>query len=150
MQSNSAQQEMSKVETNMSKALELPSKVDVEHEESPETRAHDDNLKLHLQDVGAKYATAVDEVEFTKAAQRRYLRRIDLVLMPILFISWGLQYADKSILNSAAQFGIVEDLDLATVVVVNGKPTASLKRFSYAVMMFYWGYFAGGETEISC
>ena len=48
MQSNSAQQEVSKLETNMSKALELPSKVDVVHEESPETRAHDDNLKLHL------------------------------------------------------------------------------------------------------
>ncbi|KIY00055.1 uncharacterized protein Z520_03740 [Fonsecaea multimorphosa CBS 102226] len=129
----------------MSKSPELRSQIDVAHEKSlePGNGGHDDNLELHLHDVGAKYATTADETEFTTAAQRRYLRRIDMLLMPILFISWGLQYADKSILNSAAQFGIVEDLDLATVVMVDGKPTASLKKFSYAVMLFYWGYFTG-------
>jgi hypothetical protein len=98
-------------------------------------------------DVGAKYADAANEIEFTAAAERKYLRRVDMILMPIMFLTYGLQYADKSILQSAAQFGIVQDLELSQTVIVDGKPTASLNRYSYAVTMFYWGYVAGNYTR---
>jgi hypothetical protein len=100
--------------------------------------------KLRSKDIGAKYAAAADDAEFDTATQRKYLWRVDLVLMPILFLTWGLQYADKSILNSAAQFGIVDDLGLSDTVLVHGRKSVSLSKFSYAVMLFYWGYFVGG------
>ncbi|KAF2160321.1 hypothetical protein M409DRAFT_70496 [Zasmidium cellare ATCC 36951] len=71
-----------------------------------------------------------------------------MVLMPVLFLSWGFQYTDKGILNSAAQFGLLQDLDLSQEVIVDGKPQVSLERFSYAVMVFYWGYFVGTVLTI--
>ncbi|KAL7913901.1 MFS general substrate transporter [Trichoderma velutinum] len=113
---------------------------DVVHDEAPETT----EKRQALKDVGAEYAELADQMEFSPAAERKYLRRIDLILMPILFITWGLQYADKSILNSAAQFGIVQDLGLYTNVMTDdGTTVMNLNKFSYSIMLFYWGYFVG-------
>uniref|UniRef100_A0A8H7K4A7 Major facilitator superfamily (MFS) profile domain-containing protein n=1 Tax=Bionectria ochroleuca TaxID=29856 RepID=A0A8H7K4A7_BIOOC len=74
---------------------------------------------------------------------KRVLRRIDLILMPIMFISYGLQYMDKAILGAASQFGVVEDVGLYDVVMVNGKPQIDLTKFSLATLIFYWGFAAG-------
>lgn len=112
-------------------ALEKPSNVD----------------ELNLKDVGAKYSTLADGIQFTPEQERKYLRRVDLRLMPLLFITWGLQYVDKGILNSAAKFGILEGLDLVRVTVVDGEEVDHLERFSYAIMTFYWGYVAGGNAQ---
>ncbi|KAM0790032.1 hypothetical protein ACM66B_005361 [Microbotryomycetes sp. NB124-2] len=71
-------------------------------------------------------------------AERRVVRKIDLILMPILTISYGLQYYDKAILGSAAIFGIIEDLGLSTTR--NG--VVSTIRYSTASAAFYWGYAA--------
>lgn len=73
------------------------------------------------------------------------LRRIDLVLMPIMFISYGLQYMDKAILGAASQFGVVEEVGLYDVVMANGKPQIDLPKFSLATLVFYWGFAAGGK-----
>lgn len=141
--------------------MDKNSQIQIEMSKTPATRSatpgtHDEGIrisdstivsledKLRSKDVGAKYAAVADDTEFDKATQRMYLWRVDLVLMPILFLTWGLQYADKSILNSAAQFGIVEDLGLSDAVMINGQERVSLTKFSYAVMLFYWGYFVGG------
>ncbi|KAK4051674.1 hypothetical protein OIO90_004624 [Microbotryomycetes sp. JL221] len=69
-------------------------------------------------------------------AERRVLRKVDMILMPILTVSYGLQYYDKAILGSAAIFGIIEDLGLSTTV--NG--VTSTLRYSTASAAFYWGY----------
>lgn len=50
--------------------------------------------------------------DITSEEERSALRRIDCVLMPIMFISFALQYMDKSCLTGAALFGILTDLDL--------------------------------------
>jgi hypothetical protein len=76
---------------------------------------------------------------------KRVLRRIDLILMPIMFISYGLQYMDKAILGAASQFGVVEDVGLYDVVMANGKPQIDLTKFSLATLIFYWGFAAGGK-----
>jgi hypothetical protein len=102
---------------------------------------------LNLKDVGAQYSTLADGVQFTPEQERKYLWRVDLRLMPLLFLTWGLQYVDKGILNSAAKFGILEDLDLVRVIVVDGEEVEHLERFSYAIMTFYWGYVAGGNAQ---
>jgi hypothetical protein len=95
-------------------------------------------------DIGAKYAQFADETELSLGEQRKYLRRVDMFVMPILFLTFAIQYTDKSILNSAAQFGILKDLNLSQTVIINGKQAVSLTRFSYATMIYYWGYFLGG------
>jgi hypothetical protein len=129
----------------MSKELAGQSSPTVHHVETLE-KAHDID---HLKDIGARYADIADEIDLSPAEQRKYLRRIDLFVMPILFFTFAIQYSDKSILNSAAQFGILKDLQLSQTVIIHGKQAVSLTRFSYATMVYYWGYFLGGTFVFS-
>lgn len=46
---------------------------------------------------------------------RACLRRIDVFLMPVMFLSFALQYMDKACLTGAALFGILSDLDLISL-----------------------------------
>ncbi|KAJ9635001.1 hypothetical protein H2204_005956 [Knufia peltigerae] len=83
---------------------------------------------------------------FTAKEERTCLRKIDLWLMPIIVVTYGLQYVDKVILNGASQFGIIQDLDLYTVAGLDEqthKPILNLHRFSLVTLIFYWGYLAG-------
>ena len=72
-------------------------------------------------------------------SERRLLWKIDLLLMPLMTIAYGLQFYDKAILASASIFGILKDLDLA-VVHPGRPPKTSLERYSTATSAFYWGY----------
>ncbi|PWY98134.1 MFS general substrate transporter [Testicularia cyperi] len=72
-------------------------------------------------------------------SERRLLWKIDLLLMPLMTIAYGLQFYDKAILSSASIFGILPDLHLS--VVHPGPPAkTSLERYSVATSAFYWGY----------
>ncbi|KIM98676.1 hypothetical protein OIDMADRAFT_43519 [Oidiodendron maius Zn] len=74
---------------------------------------------------------------------RRCLRRIDIVLMPVMFVSFAMQYMDKACLTSAALFGILPDLELFQIVDVDGSATLSTQKFGYCSLIFYWGYLVG-------
>ncbi|TIC27804.1 MFS general substrate transporter [Wallemia mellicola] len=63
-----------------------------------------------------------------KSIERRLLWKIDLTLMPLLFVSYGLQFFDKAAFGNAAVFGLLEDMDLTS------------ERYSNATSVFYWGY----------
>lgn len=65
--------------------------------ESASVHAFDDNYHLYAQ---AKDA-AVDPDEAKKV-----LRKIDLRVLPILFVTYTLQYLDKNSINFAATFGL--------------------------------------------
>ncbi|KAK0448770.1 major facilitator superfamily domain-containing protein [Armillaria borealis] len=43
-------------------------------------------------------------------AERKLVWKIDLILMPVLTVAYGLQFYDKAVLGSASVFGIIEDL----------------------------------------
>ncbi|KAE8198899.1 hypothetical protein CF336_g1459 [Tilletia laevis] len=73
----------------------------------------------------------------TPTTPRRLMLKMDILLMSLTTIAFGLQYYDKAILGSASIFGILADLDLAQPL-PGGK--TSLKRFSTASSAFYWGY----------
>ncbi|THZ24421.1 hypothetical protein D6C90_09247 [Aureobasidium pullulans] len=89
------------------------------------------------------------DVTFTPDAERKVLRKIDLRLIPILLLSFALQYVDKIILNGAAQFGVIKDLHLYELKTnpVTGQPTQDLHRYSNATLIFYWGYLAGALVQ---
>ncbi|GJN92671.1 hypothetical protein Rhopal_005706-T1 [Rhodotorula paludigena] len=86
-----------------------------------------------------------DKLRQTRA-ERRLVRKVDLVLMPVLLFSVGLQYLDKAsvaaVLGSAAIFGIIKDLGLSTTHVDpnTGRTVTSTLRYSTASSAFYWGY----------
>ncbi|GJE90152.1 hypothetical protein PsYK624_062770 [Phanerochaete sordida] len=74
-------------------------------------------------------------------AERRVLWKVDLLLMPILTFSYGLQFYDKFVFSSAAVFGMLNDLHLTTPV--PGTNLVSTQRYSTATAAFYWGYIVG-------
>ncbi|CAD6582813.1 MAG: hypothetical protein TREMPRED_003399 [Tremellales sp. Tagirdzhanova-0007] len=69
-------------------------------------------------------------------AEKRLVRKVDLLLMPILTVTLGLQYYDKAVLGNAAVFGILADLDLEQTI--HGVVTTT--RYSTATAAFYYGY----------
>ncbi|UNI17479.1 hypothetical protein JDV02_003820 [Purpureocillium takamizusanense] len=80
---------------------------------------------------------------FTEAEQRQTLRRIDCVLMPIMFVTNALQFMDKACLTGAAMFGVLTDLHLITLGYKGGKVVVDSSRYSYVSLIFYWGYLLG-------
>ncbi|KAL2866586.1 major facilitator superfamily domain-containing protein [Aspergillus lucknowensis] len=62
--------------------------------------------------------------------ERDLVRKIDLHLMPLLIVSYGLQYLDKTSLSYSAILGIVQDLNLKG------------QEYSWASGIFYIGYLA--------
>ncbi|KFX99612.1 hypothetical protein O988_03757 [Pseudogymnoascus sp. VKM F-3808] len=64
--------------------------------------------------------------------EKRVRRIIDWRLMPVLCVTYCLQYYDKAMLSQAAIFGLREDLDLTTG-----------NRYSFSASIFYLGYIVG-------
>ncbi|KAI1371643.1 putative allantoate permease [Hypoxylon crocopeplum] len=60
---------------------------------------------------------------------RRILRRIDWRIMPLLFLTYAFNFMDKTILSSAAVFGLREDTHLVG------------SNYSWVSSVFYFGYF---------
>lgn len=53
---------------------------------------------------------ATHEVEqYDDAVARRVLRKIDWRLIPLMFITYNLNFMDKTVLSSASVFGLRED-----------------------------------------
>ncbi|KAK9900523.1 MFS general substrate transporter [Cystobasidium minutum MCA 4210] len=73
----------------------------------------------------------------TEKQQRRCIWKLDALLMPILTVSYGLQFYDKAVLGGASVLGIIEDLGLSTRTPSGAVSTI---RYSTATAAFYWGY----------
>lgn len=113
----------------------------VEGVEKPPTEDADKS-----RDIAAKIMMNVTESDYTHAERRSLLRHVDMVMMPLMFISYGLQYMDKALLSNAAQFGIIQDLSLYKVTAVDGKAIVNSSRYSYVTLIFYWGYAVGCKS----
>ncbi|KAE8393726.1 major facilitator superfamily domain-containing protein [Aspergillus alliaceus] len=59
----------------------------------------------------------------------RALRKVDMRLIPLLFITYMFNFMDKTILSSASVFGLREDTHLVG------------QQYSWVSSMFYFGYF---------
>jgi hypothetical protein len=69
-----------------------------------------------------------DVSPYTKALAKRVLRKIDLRILVIMFVTYNLNFMDKTILSSAAVFGLTEDNHLVG------------KQYSWVGSIFYVGY----------
>lgn len=63
------------------------------------------------------------------AAARSLLRKIDYRIIPLLFITYNLNFMDKTILSSASVLGLGEDTGLKG------------QQYSWVSSIFYFGYF---------
>ncbi|EIM90956.1 MFS general substrate transporter [Stereum hirsutum FP-91666 SS1] len=62
------------------------------------------------------------------AFARRVVRKIDKVMMPLMFITYCLNFADKTVLSSASVFGLSTDTGLVG------------QQYSWISSVFYFGY----------
>ncbi|KAH6706305.1 allantoate permease [Leptodontidium sp. MPI-SDFR-AT-0119] len=65
---------------------------------------------------------------YTRALAKRVIRKIDTRILAIMFITYNLNFMDKTILSSAAVFGLTEDNQLVG------------KQYSWVSSIFYFGY----------
>lgn len=89
------------------------------------TKENGEVFEIHARDEPTK------EVEdLTNPEDKKLLRRIDLYLLPLLTMSYFLQFLDKQTLNFSSVMGLITDLHL--------------KKFEYSLSssMFYIGYLA--------
>jgi len=73
-------------------------------EKTVDTVHQDEALKVISQYAG--------DMTWTQEEEKKVVQRIDRKLMPLLCITYGLQYYDKAMLSQAALFGLREDLGL--------------------------------------
>ncbi|CAI7661842.1 unnamed protein product [Penicillium manginii] len=78
-----------------------------------------------------------DEV-WTDEEEKKVLRRIDWKLMPILCVTYGLQYYDKAMFSQAALFGLREDLHLEIG-----------NRYSFSAAILYLGFMVGAYPAMT-
>ncbi|KAL2866136.1 uncharacterized protein BJX67DRAFT_356653 [Aspergillus lucknowensis] len=90
-----------------------------------ETTASDDI------DIGLQFLAQHGQVEYTEDEDRRVRWKIDLYLLPILMVTFGLQYLDKVTLSYAAVYNMRDDLGMTG------------QDYSWATSIFYFGYLAG-------
>ena len=79
----------------------------------------------------------------TKEEFRAVRIKIDWRLIPIMVSVYAIQYYDKSVLNQAALFGILDDLQLRQVVSAGPPVVYSTTRYSLVGVAFYFGYLVG-------
>ncbi|KAM0806808.1 putative Major facilitator superfamily domain-containing protein [Seiridium cardinale] len=87
--------------------------------------------KRHMNgdDIGVTALTgAVTEIDPNGPEARRVLKKIDLHLMPLLMITYMIQFLDKSCVSYAALWGMKEDADLVGA------------EYSWLTTIFYIGY----------
>ncbi|KAL4886717.1 major facilitator superfamily domain-containing protein [Aspergillus karnatakaensis] len=70
------------------------------------------------------------DLEYTPEDEKRVVRKLDLVFLPIFLITYGLQYLDKVALSQATLLNLREDLNLQG------------QEYSWTSSIFYFGYFA--------
>ncbi|TVY60793.1 putative transporter [Lachnellula suecica] len=83
--------------------------------------------------AGEPSATAIDEEvqeisPYTKALAKRVIRKIDLRVLAIMFVTYNLNFIDKTILSSAAVFGLRVDNGLVGT------------EYAWVGSIFYFGY----------
>ena len=65
---------------------------------------------LKADDIDVKIEGSVGGFVLDPEEDRRVRRKIDRRLLPIMFVSYGLQFLDKTTLGFAAVMGIIPDL----------------------------------------
>ncbi len=113
---------------------------DAEYDRDVEGKSEETNGDV---DLAARFVDNNRPSSISPAAEKAVLRRVDWFLIPVLFITFAFQYMDKACLTGAALFGILNDLELTVVTFENRSPVVDNSRYSYASLIFYWGYLIG-------
>ena len=78
----------------------------LDQDESGEANEAQPLLQSHPEVTAAIYDPTASQRD---ALEKRVLRKIDRTIIPLLFVTYMLNFMDKTILSSAAVFGLRED-----------------------------------------
>ena len=92
---------------------------------------------IHGDEAVKVLATYGGEETWTPEEEKRVVRKIDRKLLPLLILTYGLQYYDKAMLSQAAIFGLRADLELTRG-----------NRYSFSSAIFYLGFIVGATPAI--
>jgi MFS family permease len=92
---------------------------------------------IHNDEAMRVLATYAGDETWTPAEEKLVVRKIDRRLLPLLVLTYGLQYYDKAMLSQAAIFGLRTDLALSTG-----------NRYSFSSAIFYLGFIVGATPAI--
>ncbi|KAK5129872.1 hypothetical protein LTR08_002749 [Meristemomyces frigidus] len=95
-----------------------------------ETLHNDEGMKVLVNYEG--------DPTWTEAEEKKLIRKIDIRLLSILCLTYGLQYYDKAMLSQAALFGLRTDLELQIG-----------NRYSMSAAIFYMGFICGAYPAIA-
>ncbi|EKG15082.1 Major facilitator superfamily [Macrophomina phaseolina MS6] len=106
-----------------------------DHVSTPESDVAEGTLEAavtskHIQDIGAELYQEVQQYskEELEAERKKVLRKIDRVILPIICVTYTLQFLDKLSLNYASAYSLKEDLGLGG------------QRYSWTAAIFNFGY----------
>ncbi|KAK4888446.1 hypothetical protein LTR27_012669 [Elasticomyces elasticus] len=102
-------------------------KLGISNEPTESFDVQDEKLASKEVDTALQFLRA-EEGELIEVDGKKLLRRIDLMVMPLMFGAYLSQYFDKSLLNYAAVMGISKDTGM------------SAAEFSYLATFFYVTY----------
>ncbi|CAK7216880.1 hypothetical protein SBRCBS47491_002980 [Sporothrix bragantina] len=94
-------------------------------------------------DDGLAFVLENGQDAWTEEEEKRVLRKIDSIILPLLFIAALFLYADAQAYGIAAIFGLVQDLGLYSLSVVDGAVVLDLSRYSMTACIYYLGAVAG-------
>ncbi|EPE29458.1 MFS general substrate transporter [Glarea lozoyensis ATCC 20868] len=84
---------------------------------------------LHIKDEAGNIAVTALATDAASAEDRKVvLRKIDLYILPIMCVTYGLQFLDKTALGYSSVFGVIEDNNLKG------------QQYAWASSIFYFGY----------
>ncbi|KAF7126013.1 hypothetical protein CNMCM5793_002372 [Aspergillus hiratsukae] len=81
--------------------------------------------------------------DWREEEEHSIIRKIDFVVVPLLFLANIIGYADTQAYGFAALFGLVEDLKLYTVEIVNGQQAMNMEKYQWTAAIIALGSAAG-------
>ncbi|TVY59490.1 putative transporter, partial [Lachnellula cervina] len=81
-------------------------------------------------DAALAFLETSEVVTYTRKEEKAIVRKIDWVLMPLMTISYTIQYMDKSVMAQAAVYDLIKNLGLKG------------QEYSWCSSIFYFGYLA--------
>ncbi|KFX87987.1 hypothetical protein V490_07909 [Pseudogymnoascus sp. VKM F-3557] len=85
----------------------------------------EDNKKMDSSDIADSQVETVEGISITR---KQIVRKIDTYLLPLMFITYGLQALDKALLGYAAAYDLRKDTNLQG------------SQYSWVASVFYFGY----------
>ncbi|KAK6200890.1 major facilitator superfamily domain-containing protein [Scheffersomyces amazonensis] len=85
----------------------------------------------------------LNNFEFTKEERKKYLRKVDYYVLPLIYVTYMILAYDKGILSHAVLFNFTLDLGLTKITITPHGISENNVRYSDVVTVFYASYAAG-------